>query len=252
MKPSYLYLGILFLLISCDSKPAYTAQQIVNKAIEKAGGTAYTHAQISFDFRDKRYVSKRQQYDWEYQRHFADSVLGGVKDVWSNKGFRRYIGDSLVQIADSTAIKYGNSVNSVHYFAQLPFGLNDKAVQKSLLGEVEIEGETYYKIRVSFAKEGGGPDFEDIYLYFIHRERFEIDYLAYEFHTNGGGARFRVAYNPRWVNGIRFVDYKNYKTDGRPDNFLEIDSLYQEKALTYLSDISLKNIEVAHLKEATK
>lgn len=91
------------------------------------------------------------------------------------------------------ALKYYNSVNSVHYFAYLPQGLNDKAVQKELLGEVVLKGEPYYKVRVTFAQEGGGNDYEDVFIYWFHKQKFTMDYLAYEFHVDGGGMRFREA-----------------------------------------------------------
>ena len=48
-------------------------------------------------------------------------------------------------------------------------------------------------------------------MYWFNKETFKPDYLAYDFHTDGGGVRFRKAYNERYVDGIRFVDYENYK-----------------------------------------
>ena len=89
------------------------------------------------------------------------------------------------------AIKFSESVNSVHYFSILPYGLNDKAVQKKLLGETKIRGDNYYKIQITFSKENGGVDFDDIFIYWIRKGDFKIGYIAYLFHTNGGGMRFR-------------------------------------------------------------
>ena len=39
---------------------------------------------------------------------------------------------------------------------------------------------------------------------------FEIDYLAYNYVTDGGGVRFRSAINKRRVNGLLVQDYINY------------------------------------------
>ena len=39
---------------------------------------------------------------------------------------------------------------------------------------------------------------------------FEIDYLAYNYITDGGGVRFRSAINKRRVNGLLVQDYINY------------------------------------------
>ena len=74
----------------------------------------------------------------------------------------------------------------MHYFAQLPYGLNSPAVQKKILGEATINGNTYYEIEVTFSKEGGGIDFEDRFVYWIHKENFTVDFLAYRYATNGG------------------------------------------------------------------
>ena len=149
----------------------------------------------------------------------------------------------MVDLHDTLATSYGNSVNSVHYFAYLPYGLNDPAVNKKLLGETQLAGKKYYKVEVTFNEEDGGEDFEDIYIYWINKETFRPDYLAYEFSINGGGARFREAFNERIINGIRFVDYKNYKA---ADNIsvYNLEALFKSKELELLSTIRLEDISV--------
>jgi hypothetical protein len=141
------------------------------------------------------------------------------------------------------AAKYSNSINSVHYFAYLPYGLNDPAVNKKLLGETQIGDGQYYKVEVTFDKIGGGEDFEDIYIYWINKETFKPDYLAYEFNTDGGGARFRKAFNERIINGIRFVDYYNYKASENISVY-ELEALFKLKKLELLSTIRLEDISV--------
>ena len=76
-------------------------------------------------------------------------------------------------------VKYISSVNSVHYFAHLPYGLNDKAVNKKLVGDAEINGMPYYQLKVTFSQNGGGTDHHDEFLYWIHKENFTIDYLHF-------------------------------------------------------------------------
>ena len=71
-----------------------------------------------------------------------------------------------------------NSVNSVHYFSVLPFGLNDKAVSKKLLSDITIKGVDYYTIQVTFSEDGGGDDFDDVFLYWVQKESFKLNYLA--------------------------------------------------------------------------
>src|SRR5690606_19031794 len=149
-------LGFLFLLNSCkeESKPL-TAQEIIDKTIENAGGKNYEVATINFTFRNIKYSSKRKNGLFEYSRTFTDSI-GEINDVLNNNEFTRFVNAQKIDLPDSTATKYSNSVNSVVYFVQLPFGLNAPAVKKQLVGEAEIDGEKYYEIQVTFGEEGGG------------------------------------------------------------------------------------------------
>lgn len=233
------------LIISCVTiqKDELTAQEIVDKAIVVSGGKNYNNSNISFDFREMTYSST-----WELgknylkRRQVLDSTI--VLDVLHSSSLKRYVNDSLVQLHDTIARKYANSVNSVHYFARLPYGLNDQAVKKELLGTVELKKGSYYKIKVTFTKENGGEDFEDIFLYWINTETFKPDFLAYEYHTEGGGQRFRKAFNERYLGGIRFVDYINLKPKTQAQDFIKIDSLFANNALDRLSEIKLQNISV--------
>ncbi|MBT0608290.1 DUF6503 family protein [Aequorivita echinoideorum] len=236
---------LLLLFVSCDQKEEnLTAQQIVDKAIENAGGNIYENATINFTFRDTQYSSLRKNGNFEYRRVAKDSI-GEITDVLTNNGFERFVNNQKINLADTTAAKYANSLNSVNYFVQLPFGLNDPAVQKELIGTAEINKEKYYEIEVTFKAEGGGKDHEDIYMYWIHQKNFTVDYLAYKFYTNEGGIRFREAFNERTNNGIRFVDYKNYKLEPWKNVPLQqLDSLFTAGKLELLSEIKTENISV--------
>ncbi len=240
-------LAILLLIAgwSCE-KRSITAQEIVDRALEVACSGNCDNAAVSFTFRDRTYKSVRNNGTFQFERITIDS-LGRVRDVLTNNGFARYRNDSLQKIADTTAIKYANSVNSVHYFVQLPYGLNDDAVIKELLEETEIAGIPYYKIGVQFKQAGGGTDYQDHYVYWIHKNNFTVDYLAYDYVTDGGGQRFREAYNPRTIEGIRFVDYKNFKPTVEGIATAELDSLYALDQLKLLSTIETENIEVTLL-----
>lgn len=240
MKNLVFTLIIAASLFSCAPK----AEDIVQKAIQNAGGQAMNGKAIDFDFRDIHYRSARKDGRYVLERSFSkDSMV--FRDVLSNDGFSRFINDSLVQVPDSMASRYGNSVNSVHYFAYLPYGLDGKAVNKSLMGESTINGTSYYKVKVWFDQEGGGTDFEDIFIYWISKDEAKVDYLAYEYHTNGGGMRFREAYNRRNIGGIDFVDYRNFKPASKDVDIALTDSLFEADALELLSVIALENIKVS-------
>ena len=241
------YITLLLLsviAISCgttDNDP----QNIVDKAIEKAGGENFVNTEIEFLFRDREYGYKKVNGNYEYVRLFKDS-LDVVRDVLTNNSFKREINGVEVSIPDSMAAKYSRSVNSVIYFALLPYGLNDPAVNKDYLELKQINGQDYHKIKVTFNQEGGGEDYEDVFIYWINTTTYEVDFLAYLYYTDGGGMRFREAINPRVINNVRFVDYINYKPKTNI-KLVDIDDHFVKGELEELSRIELEKIKVNKL-----
>ena len=229
-------------LIGCEPSP--DAQQIIDQSIDAHGGEKYQSFFIEFDFRNRHYSGKRDGGAFVYTREFEDTT-GQVRDVLSNEGFHREINGTKVELTEKKAFAYQNSVNSVLYFIQLPYGLNDAAVHKKYLGEAQIHGKTYHKVRISFSEEGGGKDFEDVFVYWIDRESYLIDYFAYSYLTDGGGLRFRKAINRREEGGLQIQDYVNYKAEVLPGREVsELDSLFEAGALDSLSSIINENVIV--------
>lgn len=243
MKKFFLLLSLSLLYCCQTGEKKITAQQIIDKAIEVSNTDKVANATISFDFRDRSYKAVRDNglYSLERITKKNDSL---TIDILSNSGFKRYINNELVQVADSMAVKYSESVNSVHYFAVLPYGLNDAAVNKKLLDNSTIKGKEYYKVQITFDREGGGVDYEDVFVYWIHTKEFAIDYLAYKFHVDGGGLRFREVTSENRAEGIRFVNYNNYKpiNDTRVS---DLDIAFENNSLKLVSEIILKNIQVS-------
>lgn len=242
--------GIVLLFISimwsCKNEKhiALNAQNVIDEAIATVGGAKLDTSTIRFDFRDKHYIAKRNNGNFELIREYKDST-NQVKEVLSNTGFTKLVNNALVKVPDSMVTKYSASVNSVHYFSVLPYGLNAPAVNKKFLNEVTLKGKHYYKIEVTFNENGGGEDFEDVFIYWIDKNTFNVDYLAYSYaETNGYGFRFREAFNRRTIDGLQFVDYNNYKPKTNTVKLTELDSLFEANALQLLSKIELKNISV--------
>ncbi|MGB3149382.1 MAG: DUF6503 family protein [Maribacter sp.] len=236
---------IILVLCSCKNRTELpSAQSIVDKSIEVSGGELYSKSYISFDFRNLNYSSEPFGKQKILKRRIKNDTVD-VVDIKSPDKFERFLNDSLVRLPDSTATALSNAVNSVHYFAYLPYGLNDPAVNKELLGKVEVGGEEYFKIAITFDETGGGDDFEDVYVYWFNTKTYKPDFLAYEFNVNGGGQRFREAFNERMVGGIRFVDYKNYKSNDLETSIFDIDSLFESYDLELLSEIKLENIKAS-------
>lgn len=244
MKYIYTCLIILFFTSCTQEKKELTADEIINKAIENAGGERYGNAEIDFVFRKREYKSTREGGKFQYERILIDSMGNKIHDVLNNKGLERFVNDTVTKLQDSLVLPVGNSINSVHYFVQLPYGLNVPAANKKLLGKDSIAGREYYEVQVTFSEEGGGTDHEDEYLYWIDTQNFEVDYLAYNFEVNDGGIRFRKAFNPRIIQGIRFVDYENYKYEELSTALKDLDSLYEKRELELLSVIETKDVKV--------
>nr|WP_222851922.1 DUF6503 family protein [Cyclobacterium plantarum] len=241
-KFSFLLLPwVAFSLSACHSDNE--AQKIIDQSIAAHGGALFQQAKISFDFRDRHYEIFKSPDRFRYVRSFSDES-GKVVDVLDNEGFERKVDGNPVGLTEKDENAYSNSVNSVAYFAFLPYGLNDAAVIKQYLGETKLEGEEYHLIKVTFEQEGGGEDHEDEFLYWINKQDYKMDYLAYTYHTDGGGIRFRKAINTHDVSGILLQDYDNYKPEDERLPVESMQELFESGELELLSKILLENIEV--------
>lgn len=251
MKYFYLFLFGLMLFNCKEEKKSIqlSADEIVTKSIEKAGGNLFENSVIRFDFRDKYYVARRDKGRFSLIRMFKDGK-DSIFDLLTNSNFERFVNNSRVMLEDSLESNFSASVNSVHYFSVLPYGLNAEAVNKTLLGSEKLKSKDYYKIKVTFNPDGGGEDYEDVFIYWVDNDSFKVDYIAYSYNEeNGIGMRFREAFNERFIEGIRFVDYNNYKSENNELELFDLGRAFAEKNLKLLSKIELKNIEVELLNQ---
>lgn len=247
---TWLLLGLLFIAAACsESKPAGDgeAQAIVDAAIKAHGGQKLDKSIVSFRLRDIQYRALRDNGAFVYSRTFTDSTGQRIHDVLSNSGFKRTVDDVDVELPEERKQAFSNSVNSVVYFALLPYFLNDPAVQKSYLGEATVKGEPYHKVKVTFAQEGGGDGYQDEYVYWFHKDRHTMDYLAYNFQENDGGSRFREVIKSYDVGGVRFQDYNNYKIDDLSFPIDNYDRAYEAGKLEKVSEIILEGVQVREL-----
>jgi hypothetical protein len=242
--------AILFgtLLFSCSEKHKKESEvdQLFEHVKQKHGSGLIDQRDISFKFREHEYIQKIEDNRIVKYRILQDSN-GVTQDMWisSEPYFERKINEETVDLSDSISEAYQNSINSVFYFSFLPLFLTDNAVNAEIMDTVNIGTEPYCKIKITFDQEGGGKDFEDIYLYWIHMNNKTLDYLAYKYFTNDGGIRFRKAYNRRTIGGITFQDYMNYKPKDPDLPFMEIDDAYNRREIIEVSKIVNENIQVS-------
>ncbi|NRS88002.1 hypothetical protein HNQ02_000912 [Flavobacterium sp. 7E] len=258
MKKSILTLCVLAAVtISCNSKkenqdeivkkettetakPLTKADSIINTAIKAHGGDLYAKADYSFTFRDKKYRFKNDGNNYEYSSEVqkGDSL---IKDVMINSDFTRYINSQKQNLTAEDAGKYGESLNSVIYFATLPHKLQDASVHKKYVEETTIKGKKYDVIEVTFGQDGGGKDFDDQYHYWINKETHLMDYFAYNYQVNEGGVRFRAAFNTRVVDGVTFQDYINYEAPVKTP-LKNLPALHEQGKLKEASKILTENV----------
>lgn len=237
------WLLVLFSVVFSCSQPAPTAESVLSNSLKTHGYPTFLNSQIDFDFRGKHYTLERNGGDFRYTRRFSDST-GVVTDVLDNSGFQRLLSGEIHSLEPKEKQSLKNSLNSVAYFALLPFLLTDPAAKLQLLGETTISGEPYFELEVTFMEEGGGDDFEDRFVYWIRKKDFSLRYLAYRFHVNGGGTRFREAINSRTESGIMLSDYRNYRSNPEIKDIADYEKAFADSALIHVSDIKLEDLVV--------
>ena len=236
-------LPFLLLLVACKDINDKKVEEIINKSIEVSGFNT-NEIDITFDFRAYHYEFFRKDYNFTYARTTIKDDKKIRDELSSTKGLKRFIDSVPESLTDSLALAYSNSLNSVMYFFQLPKPLLDGAVHSELLDEIKIEGATYWTIKVYFSEEGGGDDYQDEYRYWINQDTYEIDYLAYNYTTEGGGIRFRKAINKKRVKGILFQDYQNFSPSNKFEPLDSLPQIYEDGLLPQISLIENKNIIV--------
>ncbi len=236
---------VVLLLTGCaPSHEKSSAQKIVDASIEAYGGKAWEDLHLEFKFRKHNYHLYRKQNQFRYVRKALDSAAPYIDSLWSDGRFTRHQNQMLVQLSDSLKKVYSASVNSVLYFVQIPHILNDAAVIKTQLPDKSINGKTYHSIKVTFQQEGGGEDFQDEFRYWIDPKTYSIDYMAYNYLTDGGGTRFRVAYNQRTIGPIRVQDYRNLKPNATFTPLDSLPKLFESGKLQQLSVIENTHWEI--------
>ena len=216
---------LAFLAACADPAPSGpqgddAAVALVRKAQTAHNSDALDGATLHFTFRGDPFTARRDGGRFRYTRTTRDDAGREVVDILDNAGLARTVNGENVAIPEEERGGLETALNSVVYFATLPAALSDPAVQARALGPDSIAGERYEKLEVTFAQEGGGRDWEDRYLYWIHPEQGTLDYLAYSYELapgadgrNDTGHRFRRVIGVSDASGFRVQDYANLTAD---------------------------------------
>ena len=239
----------VFLTVSCNSTKNLSlkssasspeAASLLQSTIDAHGGIKYETAHYAFVFRNKNYTFHNNHGKYTYTLSQEKNGVG-YHNILTNDSFTRTQNGVQQALTQKQITAYTEGVNSVVYFATLPHKLNDPAVNVSHEGTTTISNKKYQVMKVTFDEEGGGRDFEDNYYYWINDSTKLIDFLAYDYKVNGGGVRFREAYNPRRVDGILFQDYINYKAPVGTA-LSSLPQMWERKELKELSRIDTESV----------
>ena len=251
-----MYLSVFILFASCgedlgtndamspsEKTVLSPAEEIVRLMQEAHGVNALDGKEIGFSFRDKVYSRYAFNNQYGYSRSGLNEEGEMVIDSWRGDDFKRTINNVAIQVTDKKENAYKSSINSVFYFALLPVSLTDPAVNVDLIGDVRIKDKMYTKIKVTFDEEGGGEDHSDIFVYWMNKETKRMDFLAYQYFTEGGGIRFREAFNPREIGGFVFQDYNNFVPVAGIE-LSDCDKAFEMGQMELVSEVVLEDIIV--------
>jgi hypothetical protein len=235
-------LGALCVLGPGGCEPEDPARELVRESIRVHGGERFERIELEFDFRDRRFLVRRDDGRFRYERHYTAEDGASVVEWMDNDGTGRMVDGAETVLDEAERARVETAVNSVVYFGFLPFRLLDPAVRLRELETAEVEGRPYRRIEVTFDPAGGGVDWEDRFVYWFHRDDHTLDYLAYRYHRDGGGTRFRRAVNRREVGGLLLQDYENYTADSMIDDIARYHRFFEEDRLRLLSMVELENV----------
>ncbi|MGB3466048.1 MAG: DUF6503 family protein [Cyclobacteriaceae bacterium] len=236
---------IIMSLAACSSSDMKDPQKIIDRSIQSHGFDKLHGKAINFKFRKKFYSVRRYADRYVYTSSFANST-GAVEDRLVNSTeLSRTVNGNQVTLTKKSEGIITEAINSVLYFFQLPYGLNDAAVNKKYEGTTTIDGTTYYLVGITFGENGGGKDFQDEYLYWVNTNTYLVDFLAYNYIVNEGGVRFRKAINRKTIDGLTFQDYINYKPVSKSTPLKSLGRLYEKGELQELSRIVSEGITVS-------
>ena len=245
-------------LSACEPPPAgpqgeTEALALIDRARTHHGSAWLDRAEVRFSFRGTPFVLRRDDGRFRYARTLTDGLGRTVEEVVDNAGAHRFVDGAEVALTAAEAEALTTAVNSVAYFALLPAPLTDPAVRARLLTPDRVGGEDYDRVEVTFARDGGGQDFQDRYVYWLRQLDGRIGHYAYTYDVSPGdtsraatGTRFRVPVGARRVGGALFQDWRNLSADslGRIERFGDA---YDLGRTFEVSDVVLDSVRVEPL-----
>lgn len=222
------------------SVEAGEGEALVAAVIAAHGADRLGDASVDFAFRGTPYRMTRREGRFRYERW----PRPGQHEVLTNDGFVVRVDGEPAKLSRGAAASKRRSLNSVVYFASLPYPLADPAVRPEAAGRQAIGDARFEALEVRFAAEDGGDDHEDGFRYWVDPETRQIAFMAYRFERGDGGVRFRVRTGASTVGGVTFLDWSNH---GRADPEVPLErlpDLWMQGKLPALSTVALDDIRM--------
>ncbi len=216
---------------------------LVQQSIEVHGGDRFEEAEIRFGFRGQPFAVIRQGGRFHYERSYEEEGVR-IREWMTNDQTRRMVDGEPVTLDEEGRARVELDLNSVVYFALLPFRLMDPAVRHRELAPTDIEGEPYRVVEVTFQREGGGEDWEDRFVYWFHADDHTLDFMAYRYDRGDGGTRFRRAVNRREVGELLLQDYQNFTANEGIEDIVDYPLLLAEGRLELVSMVEMEDVAV--------
>ncbi|MGF1510766.1 MAG: DUF6503 family protein [Myxococcota bacterium] len=214
-----------------------SALVLLEKTIQAHGARRLANSTYAFEFRGDRIRMHRRDGVFCYER-IETEADGETVTRLDNDGLVRWK-DGVQRPAPDAA---GRSLNSIVYFASLPYPLLDPAVHVEKRADQRIRGRAFHVLDVSFRRQGGGDDHEDTFRYWLDAESSLITFMAYRFSRDGGGVRFREATDYVTVGRVRFIQWKNFGVQDSTPPFDQVLKRWREGTLPLISVVELEHL----------
>lgn len=233
-------IGLIVVFVSCKTETQQTvttpdAKQLLDVAVEKAGGDLFYNAEITFRHQGIAYKSHRTDAVFSLQRFLPDTLR--TVDLLSNGGMVRLQNSEQVPLDSVQTKNYGAAIEKIHFLATAPFGYLNKTDSLDYMGEVVLADKGYHKV---FQQRENG----ETLVYWLATENLEMHYLAHRLQTDRMQLRFLEVIQPTTIEGIRFKNYRAYRPKDAQTALTDLDQAFEAAAMHRLSDVVFQNIAV--------
>jgi hypothetical protein len=239
-------LALAALVAACSSGQtngrgeASPGAKLVERVVAAHGASKLGEASVDFVFRGTPYRMTRSGGRYRYERWPSPRQ----HEVLTNDGYRFLVDGQPAKLSRAMLAARARDLNSVVYFASLPYPLLDEAVRPRPVGRQTVGGVEHDVLEIRFAEAGGGEDHDDVFRYWLDPATGQMRHLAYSFARSGGGVRFRVATSTEASGGVVFVNWANFGVDDPEVPLESLPGRWAQGDLPELSDIELGGVQV--------